>query len=165
MEIQGYICTAIFLDNGWGIVQDNEVCCITTLAVRQDLLNARLVINEEKSVWEPTHVLNWLGIIWNSLAGTLSVVGRRLSKIVNTIDRIIDTDFKVSDRELASFTGQIISTGPVVGNIARIMTKHCIMSTLYVDKWDSVFCLDDYCKQELYFWTQLFKGWIELSSG
>ena len=32
------------------------------------------------------------------------------------------------------------------------MTRHCVMSTLCVDNWDSVFCLDDYCKEELYFW-------------
>ena len=32
------------------------------------------------------------------------------------------------------------------------MTRHCVMSTLCLDKWDSVFCLDDYCREELYFW-------------
>ena len=68
-------------------------------------------------------------------------------KIINgTIDHIIEADFKVSTRELASFTGQIISTGPVVGNIGRIMTRHCVLSTLCKDNWDSIFHLDDYCK-------------------
>ena len=110
------------------------------------------VINEEKSPWKPTQVLDWLGITWNSLLGTLKIVDRRITKIVNTIDCIIEADFKVSARELASFTDQIISTGPVVGNISRIMTRHCVMSTLCEDRWDSVFCLDDYCKEELYFW-------------
>ena len=32
------------------------------------------------------------------------------------------------------------------------MTRHCDMSTLCIDNWDSVFCLDDYCEEELYFW-------------
>ena len=58
----------------------------------------------------------------------------------------------VSARSLASFTGQIISTGPVVGNIGRIMTRHCVMSTLCNDRWDTEFYLDDYCQEELYFW-------------
>ena len=31
-----------------------------------------------------------------------------------------------------------LSTGPVVGNIARIITRHRVMSTLCQDKWDSV---------------------------
>ena len=72
---------------------------------------------------------------------------RRIVKTINgTIDHIIEADFKVSIRELASFTGQIISTGPVVGNIGRIMTRHCVLSTLCKDNWDSIFHLDDYCK-------------------
>ena len=79
--------------------------------------------------------------------GTLKIVERRIVKIINgTIDHIIEADFKVPARELASFTGQIISTGTVVGNIGRIMTRHCVLSTLCKDNWDSIFHLDDYCK-------------------
>ena len=96
--------------------------------------NAGFVINEEKSLWEPTQVLDWLGITWNSLLGTLKIVDRRITKIVDTIDRIIEADFKVSAGELASFTGWIISTEPVVGNISGIMTRHCVMSTLCEDR-------------------------------
>ena len=71
---------------------------------------------------------------------------------MNTIDHIINKHFLVSARSLASFTGQIISTGPVVGNIGRIMTRHCVMSTLCSDRWDTEFYLDDYLQEELYFW-------------
>ncbi|CAH3135751.1 unnamed protein product, partial [Pocillopora meandrina] len=117
---------------------DKEGCLLKAQTVRQDLYGAGFVVKEEKSVWEPTQILDWLE--------------RRITKITNTIDRIIEADFKLSARALASFTGQIISTAPVVGNIGRIMTRHCVMSTLCVDNWDSVFCLDDYCKEELYFW-------------
>ena len=46
----------------------------------------------------------------------------------------------------------MISAGPVVGNIGRIMTRHCVLTTLCKDNWDSVFRLDDYCKEQLYFW-------------
>ena len=103
-------------------------------------------------MWEPSQVLDWLGITWNSLLGTLKIADRRITKITNTIDRIIEADFKISARDLASFTGQIISTAPVVGNIGRIMTRHFVMSTLCVDKWDSLFCLDEYCREEVNFW-------------
>ena len=113
---------------------------------------AGFVINEEKSVWEPTQVLDWLGMTWNSLLGTLKIVDSRIEKITNTIYRIIKASFKLSAGELASFTGQIISTAPVVGNIGRIMTRHYVMSTLCINNWDSVIWLDDYCKEELFFW-------------
>ena len=145
-RIQG-ICIAVFLDDGWSIVEDKEGCLVKAQSVRRDLNSAGFVVNEEKSVWEPTQGLDWLGITWNSLLGTLKIVDRRITKITNTIDRIIEADFKLSARELASFTGQIISTAPVIGNIGRIMTRLCVMSTL------CIFCLDYYCREELYFWN------------
>ena len=58
---------AIFLDDGWAIVQDRESCRVKALAVRGDLYNAGFVVKEEKSVWEPTQVLDWLGIRDRSL--------------------------------------------------------------------------------------------------
>ena len=63
--------------------------------------NGGFVVNEDKSVWEPTQVLDWLGITWNSALGTLKIVERRIVhvKIINTIDHIIEADFKVSARE------------------------------------------------------------------
>ena len=75
---------------------------------------------------------------------------RRVAKITSTIDSIIDSDFVLSARRLASFTGQIISTAPVSGKISRIMTRHCIMSTLSAQHWD--FKMDPCCIEELYFW-------------
>ena len=128
----------IFLDDGWAIVKDSKSCRIQALAVRADLYNAGFVVNEDKSVREPTQVLDWLGTTWNSVLGTLKIVERRIVKIINTTDHIIETYFKVSARELASFTGQIISTGPVVGNIDRMMTRHSVLSTLCRDNWDSI---------------------------
>ena len=105
------------------------------LALRGDLYDAGFVVNEDKSVWEPTQVLDWLGtcITWNSAPGTLKIVKRRIVKIINTIDHIIEPDFKVSARQLAYCTGQIISTGPAIGNTGRIMTRHCVLSTLCKD--------------------------------
>jgi len=116
---------AIFLDDGWAIVQDRESCRIKAQAVRAEFC-IRYFENCEK----------------------------RIVKIINSIDHIIEADVKVSARDLSSFRGQIISTGPVVGNIGRIMTRHCVLFTLCRDNWDSISLLDDYCKEELYFWKE-----------
>ena len=133
-RIQG-LCIAIFLDDDWAFFQDRESCRIKARDVRADFCNAGFVVNEDNSVWEPTQALDWLGVTWNFVLGSLEIVERRIVKIINTIDRIINADFQVSARELASFTGRIISTGPVVGNIGRIMTRHCVLSTLCRDNW------------------------------
>ena len=145
------ICVAVFRDDGWGIEKDSQVCSIVSDAVRADLSKAGFVTNEDKSVWIPSQRLNWLGITWDSARGTIEV-DRRVAKITSTIDSIIASDFVLSARRLASFTGQIISTASVSGNIARIVTRHCIMSTLSAQHWDSKVTMDPYFIDELYFW-------------
>ena len=67
------------------------------------------------------------------------------------MDQLIQSEFRVSARKLASFVGQVISTGPVLRNIARIMTRHCNMSVANAQFWDSEIILDEYTKQEIYF--------------
>ena len=124
------ICVAVFLDDGLGIEKESV----------------------QYSVWIPCQRLDWLGITWDSARGTIEIVDRRVAKITSTIDSIIDSDFVLSARRLASFTGQIISTAPVSGNISRIMTRHCIMSTLSAQHWDAKVEMDSYCIEELYFW-------------
>ena len=46
------ICVALFLDDGWGVEKDQQVCCAVANAVRTDLRRAGFITNDEKSVWE-----------------------------------------------------------------------------------------------------------------
>ena len=103
------------------------------------------------SVWIPCQRLDWLGITWDNARGTIEIADRKVAKITSTIDSIIDSGFVLSARRLASFTGQIISTAPVSGNISRIMTRHCIMSTLSAQHWDAKVKMNPYCIEEIYF--------------
>ena len=148
------ICIAIFLDDGWSVEKDLLLCRTNSRRVRQDLLHAGFIPNDEKSIWDPTQIIEWLGLQWNALKGTLSIVRRRLDKIINTIESIIVFNFVISARELAAFVGQIISTGAVIGNIARIMTRHCSMSVASAASWDGRFPLDEFCKHEIWFWKR-----------
>ena len=55
----------VFLDKGWGIEKDSQVCSIVADAVRTDLFKAGIVTNEDKSVWIPCQRLDSLGITWD----------------------------------------------------------------------------------------------------
>ena len=98
---------AIFLDDGWSLAKDLQLCCTNSNTVKQDLLSAGFIPHDNKSIWEPTQMLDWLGLQWNKREGNINIVSRNIEKIGCT------------------FTGQIISTGAVIGNVARIMTRHC----------------------------------------
>ena len=82
-----------------------------------------------------------------------------MNKIFDHIQNIRNNFYVLSARQLASFTGKIISTGPVVGNVSRIMTRHCSMSVAAVPDWDLLFKLDQYCINEVEFWNDnIIKG-------
>jgi hypothetical protein len=51
----------------------------------------------------------------------------------------------------------IISMGPVMGSLIRIMTRHCQMSIACSHSWDSLFDLDRHCILELEFWQSNLK--------
>ena len=113
------ICLALFLDDGWVNGSDLSTCKSDSDIVKNDLDNAGFGANQEKSVWEPTQICSWSGLVWHSKDGTLEVSERRIEKITETVQPTMDSNFTVSARAVASFTGQIISTGPVIGNIRR----------------------------------------------
>ena len=58
-------------------------------------MHAGWIINDEKSIWEPTQVIDWLGLKWNSKEGTLSILERRIDKIQNTLQSIIESDYLI----------------------------------------------------------------------
>ena len=48
----------------------------------------------------------------------------------------------------------MISTGPVLGNISRILTRYCILWIACAENWDEKNQLDSYCVQEILFWKE-----------
>ena len=101
--------------------------------------------------------VQWLGIIWDTINGSINISERRESSIAKSVDKILLSDRLVSARELTSLVGRIMSGGVVFGNISRIMTRYCSISVASAQDWDSKFYLDQYCIRELYFWKTNLK--------
>ena len=148
---------ALFLDDGWLIDSDHDTCAVLATNVWSDLRKSGFITNDEKSQWCPSQVIEWLGIVWDTINGTISISDRRENSIAKSIDKILFSDRLVSARELASLVGKIISGGAVFGNISRIMTRYCSISVASAQDWDSKFYLDQYCVRELYFWEANLK--------
>ena len=120
--------------------------------VRTDLREAGLITSEDKCMWQPCQELICLGLVWNSVRGTIAITQRRIDNITHTIQSIDSQEFSVSARELASFTGKIISTSSVTKNVSQIMTRHCSMTVAAASDWDSKSKLDQYSIHEVQFW-------------
>ena len=76
------ICIAIFLDDGWAIERDRQVCSSVSKAVKTDVGEAGFITNDEKSIWEPCQRIDWLGLTWDSARGTIEI--RRQKMCQNT---------------------------------------------------------------------------------
>ena len=125
------------MGDGWGVASSRGECASLSKTVKDDLLSASFVSNDDKSVWEPCQSILSLGILWHTDSGAIEISDRRVAKIVSTVCSVIDCEFVISARRLASFRGQVISTGPVVGSVSRIMTPHCPMSSASAPYWDA----------------------------
>jgi len=71
----------MYLDDGLGIEQDDELCKVVANQVKNDLINSGFVPKVEKSLWKPTKRLIWLGTFIDSEAGFYKIPDKRIEKI------------------------------------------------------------------------------------
>ena len=119
---------ALFLDDGWLIDSNRDTCGVLATNIWSDLRKSGFITNDEKSQWCPSQVLEWFGIIWNTINGTITISERRVNSIAKSVDKIPLSERLVSARQLASLVGRIVSGGAVFGNISRLMTRYCSIS-------------------------------------
>ena len=53
--------------------------------VRSDIHQVGFITNRDKSIWEPTQIITWLGLVWNSTLGTISITPSRVQAIVDCV--------------------------------------------------------------------------------
>ena len=75
----------LYLDDGAGCLHDFSVAQSTASAVRSDLASAGVVVNEEQSIWVPTQVLEWLGIVWDLSRGRIFIPHRRIVRLLRAL--------------------------------------------------------------------------------
>lgn len=146
----------MFLDDGWGSNKTFEQTEADSYFVKNSLEMAGFLINKEKSIWFPVQELEWIGIFWNSEKFCISIPQRRINDFNITLKLLLGSLPYVSARHLAKFTGKVISMMPVIGNIARLMTRYLYKEIETSKSWD--FCyklpLNHPCLTEVNFWVE-----------
>ena len=64
--------------------------------VKDDLLSAGFLSNDDKSVWEHSQSILWIIILWHSVTGDIEISERRVARIVSTVCSIKDCEFVFS---------------------------------------------------------------------
>lgn len=72
---------ALFLDDRWLVDSDRDTCAVLATSIWSGLRKTRLIINDEKSQWCLSQVIEWLGIVWDTINGTISISDGRENSI------------------------------------------------------------------------------------
>jgi ribonuclease HI len=142
----------VYLDDGWGIAEDFLTCARIAREVQEDLSAAGFVINENKSDFNPTQVIKWLGFSWNTNFGTLSIPEDKVSKFILDLEAIINSTSNLTARQLAKVTGKIISFSSSFGNICNIMSRYLHIAIAECTFWDQIILINDDIINEIKFW-------------
>ena len=112
----------IFLNDNTDMEKTFETANRHAKIIRSEVCNSNLVADNEKLIWIPTKNITWFGRKWKN--GTLAIAPHRIGYLTAAVIKSL-AQTHVMARTLARIVGQVISTGPVTGNLARIMPRHC----------------------------------------
>ena len=129
----------MFLDDGCGKGDSLQIAKWHSLFVQSSLSNAGFVANSTKSLWDPTQSLDWLGLNWDLVSGSISVSDRRISNFISLVDKFLQSAPYVTAQNCASIAGHVMSMSPVLGNLTHLKT--CFLYTIIESRpsWDSRF--------------------------
>ena len=149
---------AIFLDDGLGGGIDKVSAKIHSLTVHSDLLKSGFVPNQDKSVWEPFEVISWLGVVLNTIDGSVQATNERIVKLTCDLGSLQTLSSQqsvpqVHVKRVTSVAGQIISLSCCVESVTRIMTRHLFSVVNSASSWDCNVFLTDDSISEINFWA------------
>ena len=105
--VLGYIDDTLFVGD-----EAQEITNAVTTAVHL-FDNLGLTVHIEKSVFQPTHCIQYLGFILNSTDMTVSLTVKKKEKIRHLAQQLFKCD-TISIREFASFIGTLVAMDPGV---------------------------------------------------
>lgn len=140
----------MYLDDGW-VCDTKENCERISSIIQTDLARAGFLVNQEKSIWEPSPKLDWLGFEWDLIQGVISIPFNKLENLRTKI-KCIKIKKHVSARDLASIVGSIISFKFALGPICQMFTRNLSILIAKTAYWDQSIQLSKLESDELDFW-------------
>ena len=72
--------SVVYLNDGIGLEATYRKLNTPPIILMRTYTAAGFIVADEKSVWQPTQVIEWLGLTWDAKAGTLVISDKRISK-------------------------------------------------------------------------------------
>ena len=143
----------LHLDDGFvgDMSVELELSRILSDSVRQDLASSGFTANDDKSIWEPTQKLVFLGSILDFGEVLIRIPEFRILKLKSSLVSCLQNN-QILARDLASVTGIIISMACAVGNVTRLFTRNCYAAIECRSSWDQPLHVSPEVCYELSFW-------------
>ena len=103
----------LYLDDGFGLAENNDLCYEHAQVVKNDIVRSGLVPNKNKSIWKPNQTIEWLGFLWDLKLCILRVTEKKLL-VSALISAVLSNSHRVRARTLAKVSGKIIAMTPAV---------------------------------------------------
>ena len=143
----------MYLDDGILAVKGRDMALEESARVRHELECAGFVINAEKSHWEPSNVMEWLGFRIDLCEGEFKVPDRKLAKLKLQLHEV-ESAQSVPARSLASLVGRIMSMSLALGPVTRLMTRSMYALLNSKAAWCQRLVLTPEAAAELNFWLK-----------
>ena len=144
----------MYLDDGLLSCENYQDTEREVRIIRNDLLNAGFIINEQKSHWAPCQKVTWLGFTLDTKNNIFSVPQEKLARLKQKLVKNLAYASHCSAREIAKTVGTIGSMHHAFGPIVHLMTKEC---TRWIDDrlhWNNLEILPQSVIRELQFWLR-----------
>ena len=119
--------------------------------VERDLEQAGFIVNIEKSVWEPSQRVEWLGFNIDLALGKFSVPTSKIEMLKENLAKAMHARL-LPAKQLASLIGKIMSMSPALGSVTRLMTRSLYAALDSRIGWCHKLSLSDEALQEIEFW-------------
>ena len=127
---------AFYLDDGAGTAKTEMLAKQDSRFVLHTLEKAGLMVNFEKSVWDPVQILTWLGITVDTITGIYSITEKRINKCISHLNSILMFPL-VSTRKLAKVVGCLVSMHFVFGDLVSLRTRAMNSVIASLPTWDT----------------------------
>ena len=144
---------AVYLDDGAGIDFTEDSTKQASQMTRTLLSDTGFVVNEEKSQWQPSRKMTWLGVELNLFENTYKITQQRISSLLCTIESVLKSPHTTA-RVLCRLTGKVVSMKFVLSNIIKLKTRSLYKAIDEAASWDGKFNIFNYsdAHKEILFW-------------
>ena len=143
------------------IISSSKDLCIEHVAMLLSSLRLfGFLLNEKKSCLTPSQVFTYLGLVWDTIAWSVSVKEERENKIRKNAQQLLQAS-SATCRTIAVFLGRTNSTAgaiPLAKGRTRVLQWDFIAACTSPELYDSYMTLSPPVKEELTFWATLPVG-------